>query len=188
MTLESVVASFGLVAVSEMGDKTQLLAFSLAARFKRPMPILLGIFVATVLNHSLAAQAGQWVASQIGPQTMAWILAALFVGFGIWTLKPDELDEQKPVGRWGAFGTTTVLFFLAEMGDKTQMATVALAARYQSAFWVTVGTTLGMMVTDGAAVWLGEKLSAHAQNPWIRRGAAALFILFGIASAISALR
>lgn len=184
---QAALSSFALVAVSEMGDKTQLLAFSLAARFKQPWAIMAGIFTATVLNHALASTFGQWIAAQISPTAMALILAVTFIGFGIWTLKPDSLNEKGQSHRYGAFLTTTVLFFLAEMGDKTQLATVALAARFQSAVAVTFGTTLGMMLADGLAVLLGERLAEKAQSPWIRWVAAGLFFVFGILSAASAL-
>ncbi len=180
--LEAVLGSLSLVAVSEMGDKTQLLAFSLAARFKRPWVILGGIFVATVLNHALASTVGQWLAAQVTQKTLSMVLGALFIGFGIWTLKPDTLDEEKNSDRFGPFLTTVILFFLAEMGDKTQFATVALAARYQNAVLVTIGTTLGMMVTDGLAVFLGDRLAHRVQMKWIRYFAAALFFAFGLLS------
>jgi putative Ca2+/H+ antiporter (TMEM165/GDT1 family) len=183
--LQTIGSSFALVAVSEMGDKTQLLAFSLAARFKRPWPIMAGIFAATVLNHALASTVGQWIAAQVSPRGLAIALAVLFIGFGIWTLKPDTLNEDSKPARYGAFLTTAVLFFLAEMGDKTQLATVALAARFQSAALVTLGTTLGMMVTDGLAVFLGDRLASHVQMKWVRWVAAGLFFVFGIASALS---
>lgn len=178
---ESIFGSFTLVAASEMGDKTQLLAFSLAARFKRPGPILAGIFVATSLNHALAAAAGAWLSAQVSPKAMAWVLGALFVAFGLWTLKPDTLEESAPEARQGVFLTTAVLFFLAEMGDKTQMATVALGARYSSALAVTVGTTLGMMLTDGLAVFLGDRFAHRVRMKWVRWFAASLFFAFGVA-------
>lgn len=185
--LHIILSSFALVALSEMGDKTQLLAFSLAAKFRKPWPIMAGIFTATLLNHGLASSVGSWIAAYVSPQTMNGILAAAFIGFGLWTLKPDTLDEQKPQ-RFGPFLTTVVLFFLAEMGDKTQFATIALAAKYGSVAWVTAGTTLGMMVTDGVAVFLGDRISAKVQMKWVRWAAASLFFAFGIASAIQALR
>ncbi len=180
---ESIFSSFALVAASEMGDKTQLLAFSLAARFRKPLPILAGIFVATVFNHALASSVGAWAAAQVHPHVLSFILATLFIGFGIWTLKPDTLDEGESSAKYGAFLTTAVLFFLAEMGDKTQFATVALAARFQSMFWVTIGTTLGMMVTDGLAVFLGDRLAHRVQMKWVRIFAATLFFVFGVYSA-----
>jgi putative Ca2+/H+ antiporter (TMEM165/GDT1 family) len=183
---EAVLSSFALVAASEMGDKTQLLAFSLAARFKRPVPILAGILVATLLNHALASSFGQWIAAQVSPQVMAISLGLIFFAFGLWTLKPDTYDESTTPPRFGPFVTTTVLFFLAEMGDKTQLATVALGARYHSALAVTTGTTLGMLASDGLAIYLGERLAGHAKMKWIRVGAAVLFFGFGLASVITA--
>ncbi len=184
--LQAILSSFALVAVSEMGDKTQLLAFSLAARYKRPWPIMGGIFVATLLNHALASTVGQWVSFQISPKVLAISLGAIFIMFAIWTLKPDIFEEGKKEDRFGPFLTTAVLFFLAEMGDKTQLATVALGARYQSAVAVTFGTTLGMLVTDGLAVFLGEKFSDRVQMKWIRISAALLFFAFGTASLVAA--
>jgi putative Ca2+/H+ antiporter (TMEM165/GDT1 family) len=146
--LETLISSFSLVAVSEMGDKTQLLAFSLAARFRKPLPIFAGIFFATVANHALAAGAGSWISSHIGPKTMAVTLGVLFIAFGAWTLKPDTLEDSNHPHNLGPFFTTLILFFIAEMGDKTQLATVALGARYSLPVWVTVGTTIG--TADGA--------------------------------------
>jgi putative Ca2+/H+ antiporter (TMEM165/GDT1 family) len=186
--MEPILSSFLLVAVSEMGDKTQLLAFSLASRYRRPWVVMAGILVATILNHALAAGVGTWVSEHVPPRVMAGVLAATFIGFGLWTLKPDTLEEAKGPSRLGPFLTTVVLFFLAEMADKTQLATVALAARYQSVVLVTVGTTLGMLAADGLAVFLGEKLAARLPMRWIRAGAAALFFLFGAVSLWSALR
>jgi len=179
---ETLLSSFSLVAVSEMGDKTQLLAFSLAARFRKPGPVLAGIFIATIANHALAAGAGTWVASHFSPRTLAIGVGVLFVAFGIWTLKPDTLDDAGEEKDFGPFLTTAVLFFIAEMGDKTQFATMTLGARYGSAFLVTIGTTLGMMVTDGLAVFLGERLSERVQMKPIRWFAAALFLGFGVVS------
>jgi putative Ca2+/H+ antiporter (TMEM165/GDT1 family) len=183
---EILTSSTGLVAASEMGDKTQLLAFSLAARFKRPLPVLAGILVATVVNHALAAGVGVSVAAWVIPRWSSdWLrigLALLFFIFALWTLKPDTLDEDEAnrSSRWGAFITTCILFFLAEMGDKTQLATVALGARFQSLLAVTLGTTLGMMLADGLAVFAGQNFSHRLPMHWIRRGAAVLFALFGI--------
>ncbi len=188
MTVEAIIGSFLLVAVSEMGDKTQLLAFSLASRFRKPWVVLAGILVATLANHALAASVGSWVSAHVPQRVMAGILAALFIGFGLWTLKPDTLDETASPGRFGAFLTTVILFFLAEMGDKTQFATVAVAARYQSVLWVTIGTTLGMMASNGLAVFLGEKLAGKVQAKWIRWSAASLFFLFGVVSLVAAVR
>jgi putative Ca2+/H+ antiporter (TMEM165/GDT1 family) len=186
--MEPIVTSFILVAVSEMGDKTQLLAFSLASRYRRPWVVMAGILVATVLNHALAASVGTWVSTQIPPRVMAGILAATFIGFGVWTLKPDTLEESKGPSGLGPFLTTTVLFFLAEMADKTQLATVALAARYRSVVLVTVGTTLGMLASDGLAVFLGEKLAERVSMKAIRIVAAGIFLVFGLVSAWAAVR
>ena len=188
MPIETIVSSFLLVAVSEMGDKTQLLAFSLATRFRKPWAIMAGIFAATVLNHGLASSVGQWISSNVPPHVMAAVLAVSFVAFGVWTLKPDTLDEDEGKGRHGAFLSTLVLFFLAEMGDKTQLATVALAAQFRSVLFVTLGTTLGMMVTDGLAVFLGDRLAARVQMKWIRQAAASLFFVFGAIAAWQAFK
>lgn len=184
--MESILSSFGVVALSEMGDKTQLLAFSLTARYKKPWPIMAGIFVATIFNHALAGMVGSYVASFLGPQILAIVLGLSFIAFGIWTLKPDTLDETHKHPAWGAFAVTAVLFFLAEIGDKTQLATVALAARYQSVFWVTVGTTLGMLFSDGLAVFAGEKLGERLPMDWLRRAAATVFFIFGVVSLVAA--
>jgi putative Ca2+/H+ antiporter (TMEM165/GDT1 family) len=162
-----------------MGDKTQLLAFSLAGKYRRPWVVMGGILAATLLNHSLASGVGTWVSAHVPARVLAAVLALTFVGFGIWTLKPDTLEENKRPDRFGPFLTTTTLFFLAEMGDKTQLATVALAARYQSVLLVTTGTTLGMLASDGLAVFLSERLAARVQMKWIRFAAAGLFFAFG---------
>jgi putative Ca2+/H+ antiporter (TMEM165/GDT1 family) len=188
MNWEAVFSSFTLVAVSEMGDKTQLLAFSLASKYRRPWTVMAGILLATLANHALASSVGVWISAHIPPRAMAGILAATFIGFGLWTLRPDTLDDDDKPARFGPLLTTVVLFFLAEMGDKTQFATVALGARFHSAMTVTLGTTLGMMATDGLAVFLGDRLAAKVQGRWLRVTAACLFFLFGIASAWSAIR
>jgi putative Ca2+/H+ antiporter (TMEM165/GDT1 family) len=187
VTLETIGSSFLLVAASEMGDKTQLLAFSLAARYRRPWTVMGGILLATVLNHALAASAGSWIASQVPPRLMAAVLGVTFIAFGLWTLKPDTLDEARAPDRFGPFLTTTVLFFLAEMGDKTQLATVALAARYASVVAVTIGTTAGMLAADGLAVFVGERLATRVQMRWVRMAAAALFFAFGAVALAGAL-
>ncbi|SET19515.1 TMEM165/GDT1 family protein [Stigmatella erecta] len=186
--MEAIFSSFALVAASEMGDKTQLLAFSLASRFRKPWHVMAGILVATLANHALASSVGAWVSSHVPERMMAGILAVTFVAFGLWTLKPDTMEESTGSNRFGPFLTTTVLFFLAEMGDKTQLATVALAARYHSMVLVTAGTTLGMLVSDGLAVWLGERMSGKVQARWVRVTAACLFFIFGALSAWRALR
>lgn len=174
------LSSFGLVAASEMGDKTQLLAFALATRFKKPWAIMGGILTATLLNHGLASWGGAWVSAHTPDLLLRGALALVFIGFGIWILFPDKDESAPQENRWGAYATTTVAFFFAEMGDKTQLATVALGARYGSFWMVTAGTTLGMMVADGLAVWLGESFAHKIPMKWVRRGASALFILFGI--------
>jgi putative Ca2+/H+ antiporter (TMEM165/GDT1 family) len=177
-----------LVALGEMGDKTQLLAFSLAARYRRPWVVMAGILTATLANHGLAATAGTWLSAHVSARLMSAILAATFLAFGLWTLRPDTLDEDRRPDRFGPYLTTTVLFFLAEMADKTQLATVALAARYQAIVAVTFGTTLGMLASDGLAVFLGEKLARRLDLRWLRYAAATLFFAFGGASLWGALR
>lgn len=178
--MDAVVNSFLLVFVSEMGDKTQLLALVLAARFKKPVPIMLGILTATLLNHAVASYVGSFVSSYIAENTLKWILAATFIGFGLWILVPDKEDAVKTENKRGAFITTTVLFFIAEMGDKTQLATLALGANYAAPLAVTLGTTLGMLGADGLAVVFGHKFTEKISMKWIHRFASALFILFGI--------
>jgi putative Ca2+/H+ antiporter (TMEM165/GDT1 family) len=180
--LETLLGSFALVALSEMGDKTQLLAFSLATRYRRPWVVMAGILTATVLNHALAATAGTWVAAQVPPRVMAGILGAIFIAFGLWTLRPDTLEGDGRPDRFGPFLTTTILFFLAEMGDKTQLATVALAARYGSIALVTFGTTLGMLASDGLAVFLGDRFAEKVELRFVRWAAAAAFFAFGAVS------
>jgi putative Ca2+/H+ antiporter (TMEM165/GDT1 family) len=188
MNWHAVGSSFALVAVSEMGDKTQLLAFSLAGRFRRPWVVMAGILVATVANHALASTVGVAIAARVGTRVMAAILAATFVAFGFWTLRPDTLDETERPTRFGPFLTTVVLFFLAEMGDKTQLATVALGARYHDLVAVTTGTTAGMLAADGLAVALGDRLASRVQARWVRVVAATLFFVFGALSAWTAWR
>jgi Ca2+/H+ antiporter, TMEM165/GDT1 family len=182
--MEIFLNSFVAVALSELGDKTQLLAFILAGRFRRPGSVLAGIFAATLLNHLLAAAAGTWVSELLSPRLLSGILAVLFAAFGVWALVPDKDDEElgSRETRHGAFLTTAFLFFLAEMGDKTQLATVALAARYRSVVLVTVGTTLGMLASDGLAVFLGEKLAERVSMKIVRRVAAGIFLVFGAVS------
>ena len=157
--LEAFLFSTLVVALAEMGDKTQLLSFVLAARLKRKLPIMMGILVATLANHFLAGYLGAWLASLVSPGTLKWIVALSFFAFGLWALKPDKLEGQRVLPGAGVFVTTVVAFFLVEMGDKTQLATVALAARYDSLVAVVIGTTLGMMLANVPAVWLGEALA-----------------------------
>jgi putative Ca2+/H+ antiporter (TMEM165/GDT1 family) len=144
-----------------MGDKTQLLALILAARFRKPWPIVLGILTATIANHALAGAAGAWVTTVLGPDVLRWVLGASFIGMAVWMLIPDSIDDTENSGtpRFGVFGTTVVAFFLAEMGDKTQIATVMLAAQYQAWVWVVAGTTFGMMLANAPVVWLGDKIT-----------------------------
>lgn len=179
--VDAFLASLLLVAIAEIGDKTQLLSFILAARFKKQAwPIIIGIFVATVANHLMAAFVGDWVASKVDPTVMRWILGGAFLAFAAWALIPDTLDEEPKAPRFGAFITTLVLFFLAEMGDKTQLATIALGANYTNLFAVTLGTTFGMMIANVPAVLLGAKLAERFPLQKMRFVAAVLFAIFGL--------
>ena len=185
--MEAFLTSTVLVAIAEIGDKTQLLSFVLAARLRKPMAVIAGILVATVLNHALAGSVGVWLAQLIAPQWLPWITGAVFVAFGLWALHPDSLDEGPKIHPAGAFITTTVAFFIAEMGDKTQFATVALGAQFQGAlFAVVMGTTLGMMLANVPAVMVGEKLAKRLPLNIIRRIAAAVFIVTGVATMLGA--
>jgi Ca2+/H+ antiporter, TMEM165/GDT1 family len=167
-----------------MGDKTQLIALVLAARFKKPWPIMFGILVATLLNHAFASFVGSYVNQFVDANYLKWILASTFIGFGLWMLVPDKEEEVAEQKQWGPFVTTTIVFFLAEMGDKTQLATVALGAKFSAPVLVTLGTTLGMLLADGLAVFFGSKLLEKISMKTINKVASALFILFGIAIAI----
>lgn len=178
--LEIIWKSFALVTVTEMGDKTQLLALVLTSRFRRPWIILLGIVSATILNHGLAAWAGQWVAQVLDPVLLKWILAFTFFGFAVWVLIPDKDDGAVSSSGASAFMVTFFAFFMAEMGDKTQLSTVALAAHFQDTLWVTTGTTLGMLAADGPAVFMGERITNFISLRWMRRIACILFALFGL--------
>lgn len=180
--MEAFIASLGMVALAEMGDKTQLLSFVLAARFAgRHWPIIAGIFAATVANHLCAAFAGDWVAARVSPDIMRWSLGLAFLGFAGWALIPDTLDAKKQESaKYGAFLTTLALFFLAEIGDKTQFATIALGAKFTNLAAVTLGTTLGMMAANIPAVLVGEKLATKFPLSRMRFVAAALFAVFGV--------
>jgi putative Ca2+/H+ antiporter (TMEM165/GDT1 family) len=180
--LTTIFLSTGVVALAEMGDKTQLLAFLLAARFKKPVPIILGILLATIVNHGFAGALGAWITTLLSPNTLGWILGISFIAMAIWTLKPDEIeeDEAKIAGRFGVFGATTITFFLAEMGDKTQIATVALAANYSTVILVVIGTTLGMMIADVPAVFIGTKFVQKVSMKLVHGIAAAVFAILGI--------
>ena len=186
--MESFWVSTGVVALAEMGDKTQLLAFLLAARFKRPVPIIAGIFLATIVNHGLAGALGVWITTTLSPQIMRWVLGISFLAMAAWTLIPDKIEDEKSsmTTRFGVFGATLVTFFLAEMGDKTQVATVAMAAHYQDAWKVVAGTTLGMMIADVPAVFLGDKLSAKLSLKWLHAAAALVFAALGVATLMGA--
>ena len=186
--MESFWVSTGVVALAEMGDKTQLLAFLLAARFKRPVPIIAGIFLATIVNHGLAGALGAWITTTMSPQTMRWVLGISFLAMAAWTLIPDKMEEGESTiaTRFGVFGATLVTFFLAEMGDKTQVATVAMAAHYGDAWKVVAGTTLGMMIADVPAVFLGDKLSAKLSLKWVHAAAALVFSALGVATLMGA--
>jgi Ca2+/H+ antiporter, TMEM165/GDT1 family len=179
--MEALLVSTGVVAFAEIGDKTQLLAFILAARFKQPRPIILGILLATLANHGIAGALGTWVTTSVSPEVLRWALGIGFLAMAVWTLIPDKLDntEVGPVTGLGVFGTTFVAFFIAEMGDKTQIATVALAAHYATPIMVVVGTTLGMMIANVPAVYAGERLATKIPMPLIRGVAAALFGILG---------
>ena len=179
--MDAFLVSTAIVALAEIGDKTQLLAFILAAKFRRPWPIVLGILVATLANHAFAAAVGTWLTTLMGPQTLRWVLGLSFIAMAVWTLIPDKLDEDDAkLPRFGVFGATLIAFFLAEMGDKTQVATVALAAQYQMLVAVVAGTTLGMMIANVPAVLLGEGLARRLPLTQIRWIAAAVFVLTGV--------
>lgn len=178
--MEAIINSFLLVFVSEMGDKTQLLALVLAAKFRKPWPIMAGILVATILNHALASYVGSFVTQYVSQDVLKWALALTFIGFGLWILVPDKDEGFKDEHHWGPFLTTTVAFFLAEMGDKTQLATVALGAKYSAPVMVTLGTTLGMLGADGLAVLFGHKFTEKIPMTLVHRIASGLFIIFGI--------
>lgn len=178
--MDAWINSFLLVFAGEIGDKTQLLSLVLAARFGRPWVILAGVLVATLLNHALAAWAGNWVASLVAPQTLTWILAVTFFAFAAWVLIPDKEGELRESAAFGAFITTVISFFIAEMGDKTQLATIALGARYPNAWMVTVGTTAGMLAANAPAIFWGPKMLKKIPMKAVRITAAVLFLLFGV--------
>jgi Ca2+/H+ antiporter, TMEM165/GDT1 family len=186
-TMEAFLVSTGIVALAEIGDKTQLLAFILAAKFRKPVPIIAGILAATIANHAFAGALGSWITSMMAPETMRWILGLSFIGMAIWTLIPDKFDEdQAKLAKFGVFGTTLIAFFLAEMGDKTQVATVALAAQYQAFFSVVAGTTFGMMIANVPAVLLGERIAHKMPVRLVHAIAAGIFAVIGIATLLGA--
>ena len=184
MNVDAFLVSTGVVALGEIGDKTQLLAILLAARFRRPWPIIAGILVATLVNHAGASAVGAWLTRLIDPQWLRWLLGASFIAVAAWMLVPDRLDDAAaaaPPSRRSVFWVTVVAFFLAEMGDKTQIATVMLAARYHALFSVTAGTTLGMMLANVPAVLFGDRVVRRVPIVWVHRVAALVFLVLGIA-------
>lgn len=180
--MEAFLVSIGVVALAEIGDKTQLLAFLLAARFKKPWTIILAILLATIANHALAGLLGTWLTTLLPPEVLRWVLGISFLLMAGWILVPDKLDgaEAVSIGHLSVFGTTLLTFFLAEMGDKTQIATVALAAQYQAFFLVVLGTTLGMMIANVPAVLIGEKLAHRIPVKWVHGIAAVIFLVLGL--------
>jgi putative Ca2+/H+ antiporter (TMEM165/GDT1 family) len=186
--MEAFLVSTGIVALAEMGDKTQLLSLLLAARFRKPWPIVAGIAAATLANHALAGALGGWLTQLAGPQVLRWILGASFIAMALWMLVPDRLDDDAAprTPRLGVFGTTLVAFFLAEMGDKTQVATVMLAAQYQAWAAVVAGTTLGMLLANAPVVWLGERTVRRIPLRAVHLASAAIFAGLGIAALLGA--
>ncbi len=185
MDFSGLLISTGVVALAEIGDKTQLLSLMLAARYpKHAWPIVWGILLATLVNHACAAYVGHWVAGFMGPDTLRWILGIGFLAIGLWLLVPDKLNEDESAkqakGAWQIFALTTTLFFIAEMGDKTQIATIALGAKYESVLSVTLGTTLGMMLANAPAVWLGKQFTKRLPIRLVHLVAALIFILLGL--------
>ncbi len=186
--MEALYISTGVVALAEMGDKTQLLAFILAARFKKPVPIILGILLATLVNHGLAGALGAWITSVVSPDVMRWVLGLSFIAMAIWTLIPDKIEEEETqiAQKLGVFGATLVTFFLAEMGDKTQIATVALAAHYGAPLLVVIGTTLGMLIADVPAVFVGSKFADKIPMKLVHSIAAGIFAIMGLLTLLKA--
>ncbi|AXY58772.1 TMEM165/GDT1 family protein [Acinetobacter sp. WCHAc010052] len=180
--------STAIVALAEMGDKTQLLALLLAARFRKPVPILIAILLATLINHGLSAALGQFITTLLSPEVMMWILSLGFIAMAVWMLIPDQLDDETDsINHWqkfGVFGATFILFFLAEIGDKTQIATVALAARFDSLWWVMAGTTVGMMLANAPAVFIGNKMADRLPVSLIHKVGAAIFLIIGISTLV----
>ena len=180
--MEALLVSIGIVALAEIGDKTQLLTLVLAARYRRPWPIVAGIFVATLANHAIAGAVGAWLTRQIGPDAMRWILAVSFIAMAAWMLVPDKLSESTGAARrlGGVFVTTTILFFLVEIGDKTQVATVALAARFSALAAVVLGTTLGMLLANAPVAFFGEALARKLPARIVHLIAALMFAALGL--------
>jgi putative Ca2+/H+ antiporter (TMEM165/GDT1 family) len=185
--MEAFLVSTGIVALAEIGDKTQLLAFILAAKFRKPIPILVGILAATIANHALAGALGAWITSMVAPATMRWVLGLSFIGMAVWTLIPDKFNaDEAKLAKYGVFATTLTAFFLAEMGDKTQVATVALAAQYHAFFSVVAGTTFGMMIANIPAVLLGDGIADKLPVRLVHGIAAGIFAILGIATLLGA--
>lgn len=180
--MEALLTSMGVVALAEIGDKTQLLAFVLAARFKKPLPIIAAIFCATIVNHGLAGAVGSWITSMLTPETLRWVVGGSFLGMAVWTMIPDKIEEEetKIASHLGVFGATLVTFFLAEMGDKTQIATVAMAAHFPNPVMVVIGTTLGMLIADVPAVFVGDRFSKKIPMKLVHSIAAAMFAVMGL--------
>lgn len=185
--MEAFLISTGIVGLAEIGDKTQLLAFLLAAKFRKPLPIVLAIFVATIANHAFAAAVGAWITSMLGPDVLRWVLGVSFLAMAAWTLIPDKLDEDETkLAKYGVFLTTLIAFFMAEMGDKTQVATVALAARYHDIYSVVLGTTFGMMLANVPAVYLGDRIANRVPLHLVHGIAALVFAVLGVATLLGA--
>lgn len=186
--MESLLVSTGVVALAEIGDKTQLLAFILAARFKKPLPIIAGILLATLVNHGLAGALGAWITAQLSPEILRWVLGVSFIGMAIWTLIPDKIEDEETqiASKLGVFGATLITFFLAEMGDKTQIATIAMAAHYATPLLVVIGTTLGMLIADVPAVFVGDRLASRIPMKLVHSIAAGIFAVLGVATLLGA--
>jgi Ca2+/H+ antiporter, TMEM165/GDT1 family len=185
--MEAWLVSTGVVALAEIGDKTQLLAFLLAAKFRKPLPIVFGILAATLANHAFAAAIGTWVTGLLSPEVLRWVLGLSFLGMAAWTLIPDKFEEEDArLVKYGVFMTTLIAFFLAEMGDKTQVATVALAAQYNNFFAVVAGTTLGMMLANVPAVYLGGRIADRLPVRLVHGIAAAVIAILGVATLLGA--
>ena len=186
--MDALFVSTLAVAIAEIGDKTQLLALVLAARYRKPWPIIAGILVATVLNHAMAGALGAWITATLSPDILRWILGLSFLGMAVWTLIPDKIEEEEMqvARRFGVFGATLITFFLAEMGDKTQIATVAMAAHYPDPVLVVIGTTLGMLIADVPAVFIGDRFAARIPMKLVHGIAAAMFAVMGLATLFGA--
>jgi len=186
--MEVLFISAGVVALAEIGDKTQLLAFILAARFKKPVPIIAAILCATVLNHGLAGAVGAWITATVSPEILRWVLGTSFIGMAVWTLIPDKIEEEetRAAMKFGVFGASFITFFLAEMGDKTQIATIALAAHYGTPLLVVIGTTLGMLIADVPAVFVGGRLASRLPMKLVHSVAATIFAALGVATLLGA--